>query len=530
MARITCNVCGKRTDEGPFCNKCGAAQDGSVNPLAQKVENDPFRSELPTQDNPTVPDTPRTQEVGTPVNVGGARIYTSSDEDHHPRSVIDLPGQTKSNPAMHADPPPQNEPFSSTFDDCPWLWVERDRMIFCVENTNGVLRFKISAHAEGIEDVRMRLQFQGGNSTAVPWFKPKCLQSKEIKLNIPPMPPGAHPVDAHLQFIREGKLLKFETTIELYVYPNSSAGKIAESIVFNITNDIKTGHASDVHLSQDAASAFGHFTKNGHAHALTDLLNLMNSDMRAYRREELYDAGCETPSPSAPTAPPQEAITKRLSLMVGGRLLHLIAERRVTLGKNRDNRVVTRRFNQQGVADAQLCERISKFHCTLELDGEACVIHDGGRDETGRMRPSTWGVSWQGVPVKGSLRIPVEALPKKASLGFVAGNVGYDFELAACAHPFDFGKCSSCSQQARHVCSNGRIPALLLRRTDQVPEHYLLVWSCFDLGCVFPECSGMVVCYEQGAFSIRFSGAFGWLVPDRRVGAVEVRPFAQVGL
>lgn len=524
MARITCNVCGKRTDEGPFCTKCGAAQDGSVNPLAQQVDNDPFRAELPTQGNPLVAETPHAQGIDTPINVGGARIYTSS-EDHHPRSVIDLPGQekTKPNPAMHADPPPQNEPFSSTFDDCPWLWVERDRMIFCVENTNGVLRFKISAHAEGIEDVRMRLQFQGGNSTAVPWFKPKCMQSKEIKLNIPPMPPGAHPVDAHLQFIREGKLLKFVTTIELYVYPNSSAGKIAESIVFNITNDIKTGHASDIHLSQDAASAFGHFTKHGHAHALTDLLNLMNTDMRAYRREELYEAGDEP-------QPPQEAITKRLSLMVGGRLLHLIAERRVTLGKNRDNRVVTRRFNQQGVVDAQLCERISKFHCTLELDGEACVIQDGGRDETGRMRPSTGGVSWQGVPVKGSLRIHVDLLPKKASLGFVAGPAGYDFELTACAHPFDFSKCSSCSQQARQACSSGRIPALLLRRTDHIPEHYLLVWSCFDLGCVFPECAGMVVCYEQGAFSIRSSGTFGWLVPERHVGMVEVRPFAQVGL
>jgi len=113
----------------------------------------------------------------------------------------------------------------------------------------------------------------------------------------------------------------------------------------------------------------------------------------------------------------------------------------------------------------------------------------------------------------------------------LVNNAGHsDFELTVCPHPFDFTQCSTCSQQARQACSNGRIPALLLRRNDHVREHYLLAWSCFDLGCVFPECAGMVVCYEQGAFSIRSSGTFGWLVPGRHVDMIEVRSFAQYGL
>lgn len=507
MARITCKVCGKRTDEGPFCNECGAAQDGSVNPLAQQPEPAPFRDDVLTEDRPLVCELPR--------------------------RVIQLPGQERAQPPpgpQAPPPPPQPDPGSSFFDDCPWLWVERDRMIFCVEKANGVLRLKLSAHAEGLEEVRVNLRFQGGGASATPWLKPKFGQAKEVKLNIPPLPPGAHPAELRLQFHKDNQILKFETTMELYVYPSdSSAGKIAESIVFNITNDIKTGHASDVHLSQDAASAFEKFTKNGQAHALTDLLNLMNSEMRAYRREELYEAGCEI-KPSAPTPPPQEALAQRLTLVVGGRLLHLIASRRVTLGKNRDNHIVTRLFNQQGVADAQRCERISKFHCTLELEGTTCVLQDGARDDCGRAKPSTWGVSWQGKAVQGSLRIPVETLPTRGQLGLV-NNAGHsDFELTVCPQAFDFTQCSSCQQQARHGCSNGRTPALLLRRTDQVPEHYLLAWACFDLGTVFPECAGRVVCYEQGAFSLRATGTFDWLVPGRHLGRIEVRPFTQYGL
>ncbi len=492
MARITCKVCGKRTAVGPFCDECGAAQDGSVNPLTQKPEPTPFRDDLPTEDK---------------------------------KMVIELPSQDRPQPATQAATSSRSEPFSSIFDDCPWLWVERDLMISCLENANGVLRFKLSAHAEGMEDVRVNLRFQRGSASAIPWAKPKLGQAKEVKLNIPPMPPGAHPVELHLQLRKDHQNLKFETTIELYVYPtDSSAGKIAESIVFNITNDIKTGHASDVHLSQDAASAFKQFTQNGQPHALTDLLNLMNTELRAYRREELYEAGIEPPPPL------QEALCKRLSLSVGGQMLHLIAERRATLGKNRDNHVVTRRFNQYGVADAQLCERLSKFHCTVELEGMACVLQDGVRDEYGRPKPSTWGISWQGKAIQGALRLPLEALPARGQLGLV-NNAGHsDFELTVCPHPFDFTQCSTCSQQARQACSNGRIPALLLRRTDQVQEHYLLAWSCFDLGCVFPECEGMVVCYEQGAFSIRSSGMFGWLVPGRHVDMIEVRSFAQYGL
>jgi hypothetical protein len=526
MAQVTCQACGKITKEGAFCSKCGTELPAAA---SSPVSAEESLYEMPAAG-------PADAVDGQVTLVGIARPaleqplqtgVTGSGVQPTPRTATAaIPPQA----SAHA-----TTVYSVSFDDCPWVWVERDTMAFCVSGANGLLRLRVSAHMEGIEDLRVSLSLRGmhGEARQSCWSKPKPEQVREIKLDVPPLPPGAHTADIRLQFTKNQQVLKYEANTELYVYPvESSAKQIAESIVVNITNDIKTGHASDVHLSQDAAEAISKFTHNGNAYSLTELLNLMKSDQRAYRREEFYEAGCEN-LPSAPTQPPEEALVKRLTLCVGGRLVHLLADRRVTLGKNRANGIVTRLFGPGGETSDKRCERISRFHCTLELDGRDCVIHDGALDEKGRMKASSWGVFWQGKSVAGSLRVSAESFPLRAALGLAGTADAYDFGLTAHGYHFDQRKCVACEDSAVRPCLKGNIPAVLLRRTDDVPECYVLLWSCFDLGHVFPVCEGLTVCHEQGAFSWRSAGAFGWMTPGRYASAgteIAVRAFAQVGL
>lgn len=409
-------------------------------------------------------------------------------------------------------------------------------MAFCVAEAYGLLRLRVSVYASDVEDVGVSLCLNGMGAPVrqtVSWPRPKLGQSREFKLHIPPLHQGAHPAEIQIRFTQGGKVLTFDANTELYVYPpDSSVKQIAEHIVFNITNDIKTGHASDVHLSQNAADAVGRFTSNGSAHSVTDLLNLMNSEQRAYRREELYEAGCVLVAPSL-GQPPAGSLAQQMTLEVGGRRAHLIAGNRVTLGKNRSSRIVTRVFDRAGKVSAQACERLSRLHSTLELNGEECVVWDGALDECGLMKTSTWGVFWQGKAVDGCVRFPAERFPASATLGLAGRADAHDFALRAQAVFPDVSRCGACGRREKPICRHGKTPCVVLKRDDAIPECYVLLWSCLDLGQVFPECAGLVVCHEQGAFSWRSSGAAGWLTPGHFVSAgtdLSVRSFAQVGL
>jgi len=299
-------------------------------------------------------------------------------------------------------------------------------------------------------------------------------------------------------------------------------------VVFNISNDIKMGHASDLHQSMDAAKVLEGFVKNGNGHGLQELLDVLKTDLRAFRRL-CFNETCAI----GLRHPPEDALADRLTLEVGGRLLHLIAGARVTFGRHRASRVVTRIFNPGEPVMAQKSLHISKHHCTVEMDGETCVILDGAADTSGVFKQSGGGVFWNGVAVDGSVRIPVDLLPRQAVLGF-AGQVSdpcFSFSVSVCRP--DSARCARCEDRDTALCRRGRMPALALRRGDHVQETFVLLWACLDLGRVAPELQGLTVCHERGGFSWRSAHESGWFKPGRYqvVGTeVRVKAFQQYGL
>jgi hypothetical protein len=422
-------------------------------------------------------------------------------------------------------------------DESPWLRLETDSLVFGIAETYGLFRVRLTSLEASIQDVRLELFLRGVAGVEihpVTWQKPKIFKPGEFSVTIPPLKQGAYAVGLSLRFKNDRCAVKCAANTELYVYPaESSVRQVAENIVFNITNDIRTGHAADVHLSQNAADVVGTFAHNGAAHSLTELLNLLKTDQRAYRMVSLLEEECVPVTPRL-SAPPAGSQASRLTLSDGGRLVHLLAGHRLTLGRNRENGVVTRLFGGAGKEPGMTGERISKFHCMIELEGGDCVIHDGTTDECGRRKPSSCGTFWQGHEVHGATRFPVDTFPRRASLGLAGTAAAHDFGLTAHGCFFDASHCAACVGRGEHSCHRGRVPAVVLRRTDSVPECYALLWACLDLGEVIPGCSGAVICYEQGAFSWRSGGSSGWLTPGSPVTlggkTIDVRAFAQYGL
>lgn len=516
MARVKCQACGKSTEEGLFCEKCGAELAGGYAPAAASAPA--FAQPEPARD-PVF--------IRTPPEVRAPRVVVLEPAVEAPHACEPATPARAGRSAA--------EPVSAACElgDCPWLLVENDKAGFFVAGTPGLLRLRLTAQEEGLLNLRVGLSLACATCEPVPPFelyRPKALQQTVTSLSVPPLKPGAYVAELTVSFVRASRTLRFKAGLDLFVYPSdSSAQQIAESIVITINNDIKMGHASDVRQSLDAAGLLGNVKNNGKVYGVPELLDLLKNEMCAFRGLPLS----EVEGSDEGSEPPSGARTDSLTLQLGGRLLHLLAGRRITLGKHRSNRVVTRLFDGAGVATEALNERISKRHCTLELDGSECLILDGVADDGGAVRRSAWGVFWQGRPVEGCARLPAASFPRAAPLALVGAEGPYAFRLTAHGCYFDAARCAACPDTAAgRPCGKGRYPALVLERADAVPERYAVLWACLDLGLAFPGCAGAAVCHERGAFQLRAaSGAREWLTPGMRLpGGVEVRAFAQRGL
>ena len=130
MARVICQACGGRTEEGGFCEKCGAPLADGADGLAAGVDADPLDKGSTITAVPA-PAAPRAVGGEAPA---APRVFVYAQ---------DKPSATAAR-VQAACPVPTAEPesavFSEDFDDCPLLRVDRDSLAFCVSQTSGVMR------------------------------------------------------------------------------------------------------------------------------------------------------------------------------------------------------------------------------------------------------------------------------------------------------------------------------------------------------------------------------------------------------
>ena len=82
------------------------------------------------------------------------------------------------------------------------------------------------------------------------------------------------------------------------------------------------------------------------------------------------------------------------------------------------------------------------------------------------------------------------------------GGISMDFKIHQCRWCSDGSRyfCDCPDDSPCQTCSCNRCKALSLHRTDGLPEAFLFVWQCCDLGVVQPELTGYIVYRRNGMF------------------------------
>jgi hypothetical protein len=256
---------------------------------------------------------------------------------------------------------------------------------------------------------------------------------------------------------------------------------------------------------------------------------------KVWNRLCLADQG--EPQPPEIGEPPLSARQGRLTLEAAdGRLLHLIhAQGRVHVGRNRRCDIVTWFMTPDG--SERLDDRsanISKFHCRLEEAAGKWMVCDGNGE-----RRSTCGTFLNGseVPATGGRALPMD----EPFTLWLAGRKPDDpkvfrFEgrLWTCA------ALGRCKMALHRECKPLEPACLILKRTDGIPETFLLLWRfCpveaidesmtekLGMDCIFRHRNAYAVCAGKD------EKAYAWLVPGAHAGqadsGVEVSLYRQFG-
>jgi len=506
--KIICPACGQRTVEGAFCEKCGRDLSVPAAPL---------------------PDTPGETGACSPP-------YGPPDTD-----------MAAAKPARGVKVEGEGDPSPRTVVFCPDLKVEYNMAALFVVGINMPFAFRITPQVDGLERIVVSIHAEIDGRE---WHKTKRLNQRPLKgkpfdhrVNFSPREGfgGVIAFEVHICFQKEGQTHSFETSTRHKVYPQQSKARdVMDTIIVNINNEINTGHAADISLRNGLDELQSLRNRTGEQETLQGIINQIFDFPAALCSLPIYPSNWLPPEaggtrPDAGDIPPEGAQIDRVTLRAGDRLVHLFTDESITLGRSRENNLVTRNFLGAGVAMRDLNRGISRYHCRIELHGDRCFIVDGGFDpETGTARASGQGTYLNGVRLQpcGS----AEATAGTPALLTLAGSdpersgvLALSVRTIPCSRTLE-SECAMASD-----CEPGVVSGVYLERVRQdAPESYALLARCADLGDLMPALRGLVVWRRGGGIMYSTGKTRGWLIPGEPIAVhgrlTAVEPYRQWGL
>jgi len=496
MALIKCKSCGRKTEQGLFCEKCGAEL-------------------LLDADDATAVE----QNLSPSISEESFDEMESLDRD----PTIDLLPPVKSTPKTDNG-------------SCSYLNVEHDQSrVFLVGQTMN-FRFSLTPLVDGLRDVFVAVVFEGrGQKVEVKrlgWI-PCQGERRELKnINFAAPEAGSLGFSFYFGFTKDEVEYVFEADGEHKVWPSHAR---VQDVVRNVEINIKnSGNANDFDLQGLA----GQLMPNERVGDVIDRLHRMPplwSNLILYRsswrppRVRRHEAQNLSPV-SLMNVAPFSACVKKLTLRINDRQIHLISGDTINFGKNRHNDVVTRLF-ENGKATGMLNSKISRYHCVLERQKKHCYIVDRGDYPNEGSRPSAFGVfiDNQRIPTHG--RYQLEA--KKNCRVTLAGS---DPQLPGvfCLELEPWSCDAAMRRRCGRDCKMHKFASLVMRRCDHVPETYIALWECFLLGEADPDFDGIVVWREENGFGYATADADGWLKPGITIQTpqceIHVEEWGQEGM
>ena len=466
---ITCPKCGRQTAEGAFCERCGA-------------------------------------ELSAPVLVRGPGPVSASPAAA--ASALHMNPVRTAEPLRAVEPVRMVEPVRLESRTKATLAIDRVCLLF--ENLTGLIRFWIDpGTGAGWEDVRLTFENQLTGLKVTPRPLRFLDMPRELSVQFPPAEAGTHVWCLTVEYESGARKRRLEGEVQTLVVRPAEAQKVAEKLSINIETHVgNVGAAADVTVNQRAADELAKLAKA--ENPFDELRRIVAGPARMWEGIGLYDACSSGTLPPIPA----EAVTDRVSLDFGIERIVFFANRTVKFGRSRDlNDIWLRPTDMTDAAAVQPYKKVSREHCFFEHRGDAVAISDGHRDEFRVVQPSTGGTYLDDAFVEG------ERLVKTGTAGVIAfGDPGcagaLSMEVRACSPS---RACASCPHANRRWCEEGRRPSLMLTRRDGIPERFVAVWSCFDLGEADPSFVGTVIFRKDGGFAWRRGRRCGWLVPGTTI-------------
>lgn len=481
--KTVCPKCGKRTEEGAFCEKCGAALGAVAGGEAAKAPalqaEDGRETAEPT---PLEEVTPPTCEPAEPVAESGMK---GARPEKVPSSAEPLPGPSK-------NPPRKPGPAEGT----PVL--EMDRMCVQFEDLQGTLRFRLTPPAGGYDRVVLTL-LQPVTGQRQTWGPRRFRECGELRVPLGRQPAGWPTWTVRLECAQGGGRRIWEGDVDLLVVRPREAQRTAENLKVEITNHITLGNASDAIVNQRALDGLERLAAA--ENPFDELRRVILEGGRSWAKVDLYETGGEAARPAG-------AETDRLVLSWTGWTLRVFSAEVLRFGRERPQpdgggNDFTLRPGPGGAREPY--GRMSRMHCFFRREADGTVeLHDGTRSDSGLVASSSNGTWWNGTRVE------------REGMRLGTGATGW----------VSFGGTPERGAVSLRADAGGEW--MLLRRTDSVKEAILWLWGGFDLRRVDAAFGETMLCRKDGGFVWRCSGRGGWLVPGGAVQPGE-GPGMQIG-
>lgn len=392
--------------------------------------------------------------------------------------------------------------------------------IILVEGMSSAFNIKVCCGGKGIENLRLTLHTQSlaGGETIRRHLDAHILAPGEVReVPLGFRPPegmyGIQPFHWTLAFRLDGKRFVYEGDTQQTIFPKDQPPEnIISNVVYNIENK---GHANDLKLSE--AATFFEDLQSSRPPSVYKLLEQAASAPSAWVAFRFHEgvAGVEL------IPPPPKAIADRLTLLALECRYHLLAGDCVTIGKNRDNMLVARLFNEEGIATKAQNAKISRFHCKfLRINGKCIVVDRGMRPGNGVEKASVWGVFLE------NMRIP--------SGGEAVLPVNRTFSLSLAGDSYDKINALHFTGELFQAKDSSQPDALILRRVDHVPEAWVVLWNRIPVNKLMQGSGSGEFQRAEQAFCLFCNDSTEWLEAGKGVCVddthFEIKPLKQWGM
>lgn len=468
--------------------------------------------------------------------------------DPQPHSGCDTGSDTPSPPALRSSlfAPPSaqqttnHESQTTLPSDCDDFRLEYNQARIFLVGSVSSFNFRLTPvgeDAKKIREIELHVESPGylPDPLVKPSHSPRLQKGRFVGINLN-MVPEQDGIDiggeVYLRYRKGTRRLAFCATFEWDTYPPSvAADKVVENLSVRIGNVSATadraGDAPVILRFLDNIRSSGRYSKA--------------EELRQLKIPKVWNSLCLAdqgePQPPEIGEPPLSARQGRLTLEApDGHLLHLIhTQGRVHVGRNRRCDIVTWFMTTDGSERLEdRSENISKYHCRLEKAAGKWMVCDGNGE-----RSSSYGTFLNGseVPATGGRALPMD----EPFTLWLAGRKPNDpkvfrFEgrLWTCA------ALGRCKMALHRECKPLEPACLILKRTDGIPETFLLLWRFCPVEAIdesMKDTLGMACIFRhRNAYAVsegRDEKAYAWLIPGAHAGAadsgVEVGLFRQFG-